>query len=200
MVEPELGAGDQHPHRVGGGAAVRQELAELRLLLLGRPAVQRDRPVMLIGGDLCNLGDLALLLQNLGQAPAEGRRTFVRRWAPLPEQVEQQVRDAGGIFIPGKHLARFLSYGASPRATINLIEGGRALAFLRGRPYVLPEDVTDIAPDVLRHRLVLSYEALAEGQTPDALVRRVMQHLPAPPRPLETHVNLHGNGSAASPA
>ncbi len=95
-------------------------------------------------------------------------------------------------------LARFLSYGASPRASINLIEGARALAFLRGRPYVLPEDVTDIAPDVLRHRLVLSYEALAEGQTPDALVRRVMQHQPAPPAPLATHVRLDGNGSAAA--
>ncbi len=104
---------------------------------------------------------------------------------------------------PARHglpeLARFLSYGASPRASINLIEGARALAFLRGRPYVLPQDVTDIAPDVLRHRLVLSYEALAEAQTPDALVRRVMQHLPAPPRPLETHVRLDGDGNAETP-
>ncbi len=104
---------------------------------------------------------------------------------------------------PARHglpdLARFLSYGASPRASINLIEGARALAFLRGRPYVLPEDVTDIAPDVLRHRLVLSYEALAEGQTPDALVRRVMQHLPAPPRPLAEHIDFHGKGPAATP-
>jgi MoxR-like ATPase len=102
---------------------------------------------------------------------------------------------------PARHglpeLARFLSYGASPRASINLIEGARALAFLRGRPYVLPQDVTDIAPDVLRHRLVLSYEALAEGQTPDVLVRRVMQHLPAPSRPLDTHVRLDGDGNAA---
>ncbi len=105
---------------------------------------------------------------------------------------------------PARHglpaLARFLSYGASPRASINLIEGARALAFLRGRPYVLPEDLTDIAPDVLRHRLVLSYEALAEGQTPDALVLRAMKHLPAPPRPLETHVRLDGNGSATAHA
>jgi MoxR-like ATPase len=92
---------------------------------------------------------------------------------------------------PARHglpdVAKYLSYGASPRASIGLVEGARAIAFLRGRPYVLPEDVTDIAPDVLRHRLVLSYEALAEGKTPDALVRRVMQHLPAPPRPLQTH-------------
>ena len=106
------------------------------------------------------------------------------------------TRDPARYGLPD--VARFISYGASPRASINLIEGARALAFLRGRPYVLPEDVTDIAPDVLRHRLVLSYEALAEGQTPDALVRRLMQHLPAPPRPLDSHVDLRGNGTAAT--
>jgi MoxR-like ATPase len=119
-----------------------------------------------------------------------------------PALVQYAVKLVAITRDPARHglpdLARFLSYGASPRASINLIEGARALAFLRGRPYVLPEDVTDIAPDVLRHRLVLSYEALAEGQTPDALVRRVMQHLPAPPRPLQTHVRLDDDGSAAT--
>ena len=75
----------------------------------------------------------------------------------------------------------YLTFGASPRASIHLIEGARALAFLRGRSYALPEDVADLAPDVLRHRLVLSYEALAEGLTADAADRRViMQHMPAP--------------------
>jgi MoxR-like ATPase len=119
-----------------------------------------------------------------------------------PALVQYAVKLVAITRDPARHglaeLARFLSYGASPRASINLIEGARALAFLRGRPYVLPEDVTDIAPDVLRHRLVLSYEALAEGQSPDALVRRVMQHLSAPPRPLQTHVRLDGNASDAA--
>ena len=58
-------------------------------------------------------------------------------------------------------MRRFITYGASPRAAINMIEAGRALAFLRGREYVLPEDVIDVTPDVLRHRLSLSYEALS---------------------------------------
>jgi MoxR-like ATPase len=93
----------------------------------------------------------------------------------------------------GDH-ARFISFGASPRATINLIEGARALACLRGRRYVLPEDLSDLAPDVLRHRIVLSYEALAEGVDADALVRRIMQQLPAPEKPLEAHVDLAENG------
>ena len=84
-------------------------------------------------------------------------------------------------------LERMLTFGASPRATIGLIEGARALAFLRGRNYVLPADVMDLAPDVLRHRLVLSYEALAEGLTPDALIAQILQAVPVPEQPLVAH-------------
>jgi MoxR-like ATPase len=89
-----------------------------------------------------------------------------------------------------KDVGNYLTFGASPRASIHLIEGARALAFLRGRDYALPEDVTDIAPDVLRHRLVLSYEALAAQLTADAIVQRVMERIPAPDKPLETHVRV----------
>jgi MoxR-like ATPase len=95
------------------------------------------------------------------------------------------TRDPGRYGIPG--LAPYLSFGASPRAPIHLIEGGRALAFLRGRSYALPEDVTDLVADVFRHRLVLSYQALADGMTADQIIQKVMQHIPAPAKPLETH-------------
>ncbi len=81
-------------------------------------------------------------------------------------------------------IAPYLTYGASPRATIGMIEGAKALALLRGRRYVLPEDITDLVPDVMRHRVVLSYEALAEGLTPDALVARIMKAVPVPDKPL----------------
>jgi MoxR-like ATPase len=87
-------------------------------------------------------------------------------------------------------LSRYLLFGASPRATIHLIEAGRALAYLRGRDYLLPEDVIDLAPDVLRHRLVLSYEALGEGLTADELIARLMRHIRAPEKPMESHVAL----------
>ena len=80
--------------------------------------------------------------------------------------------------------AKYLTYGASPRATIGLIEGARALAFMRGRAYALPEDMTGLVGDVLRHRLVLSYEALAEGLTADQLVQRLMKKIPVPDKPL----------------
>ena len=89
-----------------------------------------------------------------------------------------------------KDFGKYLTYGASPRATIGMIEGARAMAYLRGRTYALPEDVTDLVPDVLRHRLVLSYEALADGQTPDMLIQKIMSHIAAPEKPLEAHVRV----------
>ncbi|WP_028604090.1 AAA family ATPase [Ottowia thiooxydans] len=84
-----------------------------------------------------------------------------------------------------KDLAPMITFGASPRATINLTEGARALAMLRGRSYALPEDMSDLVPDVLRHRLVLSYEALSEGLTADDIIIRVMAKVPPPPKPLQ---------------
>jgi MoxR-like ATPase len=77
-------------------------------------------------------------------------------------------------------LQELIGYGASPRASIGLVRAGRALALLRGRTYALPQDVFDVAPDVLRHRLVLSYEALARDLTPDHLLARVLSTIPAP--------------------
>ncbi|MGE5301877.1 MAG: AAA family ATPase [Alphaproteobacteria bacterium] len=111
-----------------------------------------------------------------------------------PSLKQYAVRLASATRYPDRYgvadLAKFVSFGASPRASINLIEGARALAFLRGRTYVLPEDATDLVPDVFRHRLVLTYEALAEGVTADQLIHRVMQHMPPPDKPLETHVKI----------
>jgi MoxR-like ATPase len=75
---------------------------------------------------------------------------------------------------------RFIQYGASPRASIAMIEAGRALAYMRGRNYVLPADVADVAADVLRHRVVPSYEALSEGMTSDQLVRNILRAVPPP--------------------
>jgi len=75
---------------------------------------------------------------------------------------------------------RLIQYGASPRASIAMIEAGRALAYMRGRNYVLPAVVADVAADVLRHRVVPSYEALSEGMTSDQLVRNVLRAVPPP--------------------
>jgi MoxR-like ATPase len=77
-------------------------------------------------------------------------------------------------------LERYVTYGASPRASIALVTGARALAFLRGRDYVLPHDVSELALDVLRHRVVLSYEALADDVDADTIVNRVLGAVRAP--------------------
>ena len=105
-----------------------------------------------------------------------------------PSLMQYAVRLVGATRHPERHdltdLQPYIAFGASPRATIGLVEGARALALLRGRGYALPQDMSDLVPDVLRHRLVLSYEALADEVTPDAIVARVMERIPAPDGPM----------------
>ena len=76
-------------------------------------------------------------------------------------------------------LTTVIGLGASPRASLNLVRGARAMAMLRGRTYATPQDVFDIAPEVLRHRLLLTYDALARDITPDHVVQRVLATVPA---------------------
>jgi MoxR-like ATPase len=122
--------------------------------------------------------------EQLAALQAECRRVYVD-----PSLVQYAVRLVSATRDPARHgfkdMKRFITFGASPRGTINLVEGARALAMLRGRTYALPEDMTDLVPDVLRHRIVLSYEALSEGMSSDALVTEIMSKIPAPARPLE---------------
>jgi len=79
-----------------------------------------------------------------------------------------------------KDMLGFIEYGASPRASIYLIEAGKAHAFLNHRGYVTPEDIKTIAPDVLRHRLILSYEAEAEEKTPEDIIKRILETIEVP--------------------
>ena len=106
-----------------------------------------------------------------------------------PSLITYAVKLVGATRRPAQfglpELAKYLQYGASPRASIAMVEAGRALAFLRGRAYVLPEDLTDLAADTLRHRIVLSYEALAEGLDADALIAKVMAAIAKPDKPLQ---------------
>jgi MoxR-like ATPase len=122
--------------------------------------------------------------EQLAALQAECRNVYVD-----PSLVQYAVKLVSATRTPEKHglkdLRRFITFGASPRATINLVEGARALAMLRGRTYALPEDMVDLVPDVLRHRLVLSYEALSEGLNADAVVTQVMSKVAPPAKPLE---------------
>jgi len=101
------------------------------------------------------------------------------------------TRDPKEVGLP--ELGRYIMFGASPRASINLILTGRALAFVRGRNYVLPQDVLDMALDVMRHRLVLSYEALSDNVTGDDILDRILDRIPIPVVPLHEHANISSN-------
>jgi MoxR-like ATPase len=92
-----------------------------------------------------------------------------------------------------EELERYIMYGASPRASINLILTARALAFVRGRKYALPVDVTDMVFDVVRHRIVLSYEALSDNVTSDDLLAEILDQIPVPVVPLHDHVKARAS-------
>ena len=111
-----------------------------------------------------------------------------------PALIEYAVRMVTATRTPKdyglKELERYLTFGASPRASINLILAARALAFVRGRAYAVPQDVRDLALDVMRHRLVLSYEALSDNMTADDLLTKILDRIPIPEVPLHEHANL----------
>ena len=123
-------------------------------------------------------------MTQLSELQQECRKVYVD-----PSLISYAVKLVGATRRPERHgmaeLGKYLSFGASPRASISLIEASRALAYLRGRGYVLPEDLTALAADTLRHRLVLSYEALAEGLSADALIEKVMSKIPMPAKPMQ---------------
>src|SRR5512147_795564 len=92
-----------------------------------------------------------------------------------------------------KDIEHYITFGASPRASINLILTGRALAYVRGRDYVLPQDVLDMALDVMRHRLVLTYEALSDNVSGDDILQKILDRIPIPVVPLNEHTKLRVN-------
>jgi MoxR-like ATPase len=129
----------------------------------------------------------------LSTADLLGLQREVDRVYVDPALHEYAVRLATATRVPRAHgmpeLERYITYGASPRASINLILTGRALAFVRGRDYALPQDVIDIARDVIRHRLVLSFEALSDNVTSDAILSTVLSRVPVPVVPLREHAS-----------
>jgi MoxR-like ATPase len=114
-----------------------------------------------------------------------------------PALIEYAVRMVSATRHPKelglKELERYIQFGASPRASINLILTARALAFVRGRDYALPEDVLDMALDVMRHRLVLSYEALSDNVASDDVLSRLLDRIPIPVVPLHEHTPIRVN-------
>lgn len=127
-----------------------------------------------------------------------GLRSEVEKVYVDPSLIRYAVRLATATRNPEEFgvpdVAKYILYGASPRASINLILSARALAFVRGRTYVVPQDVTDMALDVMRHRLVLSYEALSDGVSSDMILGRILEFV-SPPSQL---VQMHANAASGS--
>ena len=161
------------------------------------PEAQVDRFLMKILVDYPSPGDEAMVVdRSLDPAPLIEERIDVAdllrfRAAAAEVMVDREVIDyavalADATRRPGRYgldeVEPLISYGASPRGPIGLVQASRALALLRGRRHVLAGDVRDLAPEVLRHRLVLSYEGLSEGARPDDLLEKVMEAVPEPDR------------------
>jgi MoxR-like ATPase len=113
-----------------------------------------------------------------------GLRALVERVYVDPAVSRYAVSLAGATRSPEaagiEEIGRYVEFGASPRGSISLVVAARALALLRGRDYVVPQDLADLAHDVLRHRLVLSYEAIAADVSSDSLIDAALAAVPAP--------------------
>jgi MoxR-like ATPase len=152
-------------------------------VLVGYPSEEEEFVIVeRVTGDPVQVTPVASTTQ-LAELQRECRKVYVD-----PSLITYAVKLVGATRDPARHglpdLAKHLSFGASPRATIGLIEAARAMAMLRGRTYVLPDDVSDLVPDVLRHRLALSYEALADDLTADSIIERIVAKVPKPDKPM----------------
>ncbi|HEX6077419.1 MAG TPA: AAA family ATPase [Micromonosporaceae bacterium] len=159
------------------------------------PEAQRDRFLFKVLVGYPSDVEEREIVYRMGTSPPEPNQVFA------PEDLLRLQRKADEVFVhnalvdyavrlvlstrePAAHglgeIAPLVQYGASPRASLGLVRASRAFALLRGRDYVLPQDIQDLAPDVLRHRLVLSYDALADGIPAEQVVTRVLQAVPLP--------------------
>jgi MoxR-like ATPase len=191
LAEPFLVMATQNPIESEGTYPLPEAQVDrfLMKVLVGYPREEEEFVIVeRVSGPAVAIAPVADTAE-LARLQALCRRGFVD-----PVLMQYAVRLVGATRDPARcgleSLRPYLTFGASPRASIGLVEAARALAFLRGRDYVFPQDIVDVAPDVLRHRLVLSYEALAEGIDADQLIARILARLPPPEKPLEGHVRV----------
>ncbi|MFO0632146.1 MAG: MoxR family ATPase [Nannocystaceae bacterium] len=163
------------------------------------PEAQLDRFMFKIRVDYPGPDDELKIMKRMGAGPESARPRAEAVIGPaeiervrktiddiiVEEPVQRYIVDVvaatrkpGAAGLPD--LQPFIDFGASPRASIALYQAARAHAFLRRRGYVSPEDIKAVAPDVLRHRIILSYEAEAEGKTVEQIVRQILEHVQVP--------------------
>jgi MoxR-like ATPase len=152
---------------------------------VGYPAIEDERRILVLNREEAKAGvrDPFRPPELLSEAAVmEARRAILDLY--LADELEQYIvnivvatRNPGAV---NPSLAGQVLYGASPRACMAIDRTARARAWLAGRDYVAPEDIQDVAPDVLRHRLVLSFEAEADGITPDSIIERILDGVGVP--------------------
>ncbi|MFB8279138.1 AAA family ATPase [Nocardia colli] len=159
------------------------------------PEAQRDRFLFKVVVDYPSVEEEREIIYRMGVTPPEATRILT------PEDVVRLQQVAATVFVhhalvdyvvrviaatrkPAdfgmQDVASWIAYGASPRASLGIIAAARAVALIRGRDYVVPQDVVEVIPDVLRHRLVLSYDALADEISPEEVIKRVLQTVGMP--------------------
>jgi MoxR-like ATPase len=178
------------------------------------PEAQRDRFLMKVLVDYPSPEEEREIVYRMGSEPPVAETVLspdeLRRLQKTVSQVfvhhalvDYVVRLVVATRTPREHgmedVATWVSYGASPRASLGLIAASRALALVRGRDYVLPQDVLDVTADVLRHRLVLSYDALADGVPADHIVKRIVQTVPLPQVAPRQNATGFGPGTPGGP-
>jgi MoxR-like ATPase len=178
------------------------------------PEAQRDRFLLKVLVDYPTPEEEREIVYRMGATPPTAQTVLG------PDDVRRLQRTAQEVFVhhalvdyvvrlvvatrhPREHgmedVASWVTYGASPRASLGLVAASRALALIRGRDYVLPQDVLDVTADVLRHRLVLSYDALADGVPADHVVKRIVQSVPLPQVTPRQRAGGYGPGSPGGP-
>lgn len=176
------------------------------------PEAQRDRFLMKIVVEYPSPGEEVEIVQRMGVSPPVARQVLdLDRLVEMQQEADSVYVDrnvveyAVSLTLATREPASYglndvgdlVSYGASPRASLGLVAAGRAMAYLRGRDYVLPQDVFDVAPEILRHRMVLSYEALARDISADHVVNQILSTVPAPRvSPSQDRVGGSGFGAA----
>ncbi len=188
VPEPFLVLATQNPIETEGTYALPEAQVDRFMLkvLVGYPSPTEEYAIVERQTGPAETVQRVLSTDDLLGLQAEVDRVFVD-----PALVDYAVRLATATRAPAAHgmpeLERYITYGASPRASINLILTAKALAYVRGRDYALPQDVRDMARDVMRHRLVLSFEALSDDIASDNVLTTLLNRIPAPVVPLREH-------------
>jgi MoxR-like ATPase len=194
VPDPFLVLATQNPIETEGTYPLPEAQVDRFMLkvLVGYPSATEEFVIVERMTGMIQAVQKVLTTQQLLELQKEADRVYVD-----PALIEYSVRMVTATRKPKdyglRELEHYIMFGASPRASINIILTARALAYVRGRDYVLPQDVLDMALDVIRHRLVLSYEALSDNVTSDDLLKKILDRIPIPVVPLREHTNLRVN-------